>query len=250
MGMSDAKCATERRPLRVMREKVRDGAIWHADGDGDFDPRQFNPEYWLQRGPVSITERGRGNSMVVAGKGEQWVVRHYRRGGLPGPIMGDLYLWTGEARTRPAREWRLLCDLWQLGLAVPRPVAARYVRHGPFYRADMITALIEGSRAWSGILLDGRGKDAQFAAVGSAIRSLHDSGVYHADLNAHNILLDADNRVYFVDFDRARRRSAGAWRDKNLIRLERSLNKIAQGRNFVYRVSQWRALVTAYHAKG
>jgi tRNA A-37 threonylcarbamoyl transferase component Bud32 len=96
-------------------------------------------------------------------------------------------------------------------------------------------------------LLDGRGDEAQFAAVGAAVRLLHTYDVYHADLNTHNILIGYDGRVYFVDFDRARRRSSGAWRDKNLVRLERSLNKIAAGRTSVYSPSQWRALVTAYH---
>jgi 3-deoxy-D-manno-octulosonic acid kinase len=63
-------------------------------------------------------------------------------------------------------------------------------------------------------------------AVGSTIRLFHDQGVVHADLNARNILVTPENRVYLIDFDRARIRTADtrAFR-ANLKRLRRSLDK-------------------------
>ena len=45
-------------------------------------------------------------------------------------------------------------------------------------------------------------------AIGAAIARLHRGGVDHADLNAHNILLDGRGAVSVIDFDRGRVRGA------------------------------------------
>ena len=59
------------------------------------------------------------------------------------------------------------------------------------------------------------------------MRRFHDLGVCHADLNAHNVLL-SEETVYLIDFDRCElRKAAGFWRDENLVRLRRSLEKTA-----------------------
>ena len=67
------------------------------------------------------------------------MLRHYRRGGAVARLSGDAYLWTGAGRTRSFAEWRLLRQLRRWDLPVPRPIAARYVRQGLAYRADLIT---------------------------------------------------------------------------------------------------------------
>ena len=54
------------------------------------------------------------------------------------------------------------------------------------------------------------------------------AGVDHADLNAHNILLDSRGVVSVIDFDRGRVRERGAWTVHNLRRLHRSLAKISR----------------------
>jgi 3-deoxy-D-manno-octulosonic acid kinase len=66
-----------------------------------------------------------------------------------------------------------------------------------------------------------------WAEIGRVIRRFHNAGVWHADLNAHNVLLDANGAVTLIDFDRARfRPPAKRWREVNLARLLRSLNKL------------------------
>jgi 3-deoxy-D-manno-octulosonic acid kinase len=71
--------------------------------------------------------------------------------------------------------------------------------------------------------------------------------VFHADLNAHNVLLDAADRVWLVDFDRGELRARGAWTHANLARLERSLVKVSAGR---YRAEHWAALLEGYGSGG
>ena len=43
-------------------------------------------------------------------------------------------------------------------------------------------------------------------AIGRCIRRFHDLGVCHADLNAHNMLLNEDAKVYMIDFDQCQLR--------------------------------------------
>lgn len=170
-------------------------------------------------------ERGRGVVHFVAAGTAQWALRHYRRGGLPGRIISDRYLWLGAERTRAFREWRMLQRLWQDGLPVPQPVAAGWRRQGLSYRADLATVRIPGALPLSVRLAAGERID--WEGVGRVLGEFHRAGACHADLNAHNILLDAAGRAWLLDFDRGRFRSAGSWQRRNLERLQRSLRKLA-----------------------
>lgn len=193
---------------------------------------------------------GRGTAWIVPGAdGGEWVLRHYRRGGLPAKLIEDTYLWTGLGYTRPWCEWHLLAELHALGLPVPRPVAARVMRSGIGYRGDLITRRVPDARSLAELLAAGNTVAIPWPAIGACIRRFHEAGVWHADLNAHNILVDGTGGVWLIDFDRGERRSGdAAWKQENLARLKRSLHKsdpaeavIAQG---------WAALLDAYATRG
>jgi len=63
--------------------------------------------------------------------------------------------------------------------------------------------------------------------TGRLIARFHRAGLDHADLNAHNILFDANGHGWLIDFDRGVQRiPATAWRERNLKRLHRSLVKL------------------------
>jgi tRNA A-37 threonylcarbamoyl transferase component Bud32 len=99
----------------------------------------------------------------------------------------------------------------------------------------------------STLLSDAPLPEPAWRAIGSAIARLHAAGVDHADLNAHNILLDAGQGVSIVDFDRGRIRTGGAWQQGNLRRLRRSLAKISRGLPPLRITAQsWDALQGAY----
>ncbi len=182
----------------------------HAD-DGLFAP-----------GGDAAGAGGRGSAWL-AGGGE-WVLRHYRRGGFAARFSDDVYLWTGLERSRPWREWRLLDLLYKEGLPVPQPVAARVVRAGLGYRGDLLTRRIRDTVSLAERLAAG---SVPWRAIGACLRRFHDAGVWHADLNAHNLLLDSVDRVYLIDFDRGEQREpARGWQLGNLARLHRSLAKL------------------------
>jgi len=189
----------------------------------------FEREYWRGRGALEEVAGGRGTVAFVHDAGRRWVLRHYRRGGLVARFLDDTYFYTGAARTRAHAEWRLLRRLHEWGLAVPVPVAARYVRAGLVYRADLITEELPTRLTLARALAAGPLEPATWRAVGRCIAGLHGRGVQHADLNAHNLLLGTGGEVYVLDFDRGRIRARGAWEDRVLERLRRSLAKVTGG---------------------
>jgi 3-deoxy-D-manno-octulosonic acid kinase len=128
---------------------------------------------------------------------------------------------------RAFAEWRLLDYLAQRGLRVPKPVAAFYRRAGMTYQCDLITQRIMDAQSLSAALARSPIPESTWRAIGAAIAGLHSHGVDHADLNAHNILLDGSQGISVIDFDRGRLRASGRWTSRNLRRLYRSLAKIS-----------------------
>jgi 3-deoxy-D-manno-octulosonic acid kinase len=205
-----------------------------ADPAGLGNPSQsvarswFDPKFWSARGELEAASSGRGSAWFIGGAAQPWVLRHYRRGGFIASLSQDRYVWLGEPRVRAFAEWRLLAFLAARGLPVPKPIAAFYQRTGLTYRCDLITQRILHAQSLSAALAAAPLSQATWHAVGVAIARLHRSGVDHADLNAHNILLDAQAGVSVIDFDRGRLRPVGPWTLSNLRRLQRSLAKLSR----------------------
>ena len=83
--------------------------------------------------------------------------------------------------------------------------------------------------------------------VGECIARFHAAGVRHADLTAHNLQIDGDDRIFLLDFDRGRFESGpGPWRERNLARLHRSLTKISNAGAVSFAPAAWTALLEGY----
>ncbi len=233
-----------------------DGAqhvLYDADQFSDIAPIIFDPLALRKAGLLQGgSAAGRGTAHFIELNGKPCVLRHYRRGGMA-RLLGDRYLRGTLPQTRAWREWHLLANLTAQCLPVPQPVAAQVVTCGLFYRADLIMQRLEGTRSLCQTLEDGVVlSQEQWQAIGRCIRRFHDAGVYHADLNAHNILLDADEKVWLIDFDRGKVRvSASHWQQANLARLRRSLDKrlalheAGHGR-FHFANEDWQYLVSGW----
>lgn len=207
----------------------------------------FSPRHWAKREALRGAAGGRGQTWIVQSGDGEWVLRHYRRGGMVARFLNDYYLWTGLETTRPWCEWWLLDSLYKEGFPVPRPVAAQVTRHSLWYRGDLITQLIPNTRSLAAALRESSIETLPWHDIGACIRRFHDAGVYHADLNAHNILLDSGNTVYLIDFDRGERRTPGVlWQEANLGRLLRSLRKFIAPS--VIESSAWNAFLNGYQS--
>jgi 3-deoxy-D-manno-octulosonic acid kinase len=223
--------------------------VLYAAGSGQtFDGGCFDRRRWLERGARVHSSTGRGGVLILPRGGETWVLRHYHRGGFVARFVYDHYLWTGLARSRPFREWRLLAQLHGEGFPVPRPIAAHVLRRGLVYAADIVTDYLPDTRSLSSHLDDGGPPGAYWPEIGRMLRRFHDRGVDHPDLTAHNILLDPRGGVFLIDFDNAVLRASGAWRQAGVARLERSLRKVALETGTQFDDAGWAAMLAAYAA--
>ncbi len=211
------------------------------------DDTWFEREHWTAAGRAETASGGRGGVAFVETPAGACALRHYHRGGWAARLSRDRYVWTGAERTRAFREFRLLARLAERGLPVAAPVAARYVRHGAAYRADLLTRRVVAAHTLAQRLAERRLGGALAHRVGGTIARFHAAQVWHADLNAHNVLVDADDAVWLIDFDRGRVRAPNAaWRRANLRRLRRSLDKLGARAVADFDAQFWRPLLAAY----
>lgn len=247
----DATTARLAMPVRPAQRETGDGiTLWDAAALPECpDDASFDVRTWRAGGRILREAEGRGAAYFLSAGGDTvWVLRHYRRGGVLARLNRNRYAWTGASTTRPAREFRLLAALYNRGLPVPRPVAARAVRRGGLaYTADLITEAIPATRPLADYLGEQGLAPGGWQTLGAIIAALHQTGVWHADLNARNVLIVDPATFYLIDFDRARFRGDGNWRAANLKRLRRSLDKFA-GRwaTFHFTEDDWQALSRGY----
>ncbi len=210
-------------------------------------PSWFDLNWWRSRGVTIDSAPGRGESFFLryAELSLNLVWRHYKRGGLVAKLVEDRYLWAGLAQTRAYQEFSLTADLRQRGFPVPRPLAARVTRDGLSYRADLITERLPDVLSMAE-RLESDLHDFPWHEVGKTIARFHAIGLDHVDLNIRNILLNSHNRVYLIDFDRCRlRQPEKEWRQGNLDRLLRSLQKLFPNQNHD---PHWQRLLAGYEA--
>ena len=195
-------------------------------------------------------ESGIGRARVVyfLSEDKTWVLKHYYRGGAVASILKDQYLGFDIEKSRAFREWRLLKKMRQLGLPVPEAVAAHVEKGLFYYRADLITEKIEHSQTLADALEKNSISDERWKKIGVCIKLFHQHDIYHADLNARNILLTESGDVYLIDFDNSDfRLNSSSWKMANLVRLKRSLLKFKKrSPDFNFDEESWTVLLKAY----
>ena len=219
------------------------GSNSHSEFQGDYHTNTEN-----QQNNSSATGIGRARVVYFEYENLKLVLKHYYRGGLVASVVKDKYIGFDIENTRAFKEFRLLIEMQAMGLPVPDAVAA-CVEKGPFYfRADLITREIEGVKTLADILSAGEIETMLWKNIGVCIKRFHKKNVYHADLNARNILVSESADVYLIDFDNSHFRSdAKSWKMANLARLKRSLLKFKKNTaGFNFDADCWSVLMTGY----
>jgi hypothetical protein len=132
------------------------------------------------------------------------VLRHCRRGGLPGRFNRDLYF---GVRLRPFRELALTEELRARGVPTPEllGVAVLWVFPG-CYRGAVASREVAGAlNFWHYLCAAGPGERERICgAVAAVTIQMHDAGAVHPDLNLQNYLVRSDEQgtqVLIIDCD-------------------------------------------------
>ena len=190
---------------------------------------------------------GRAQVKFIETTHASYVIKHYMRGGFCKRLFHDRYFYLSAKHARPSCELRLLMSLRQLNLPVPDPVGCRIIRHGLFYKADLLMSEIPQAKPLSMWLQQISLEKNLWQRIGKVIKQFHSTGLYHADLNAHNILIDAKQKIWLIDFDRGSlRKPARWWQNNNLNRLKHSLLKLRKQGQCRFTNSDWQALLSGY----
>ncbi len=167
---------------------------------------------------------GRGGILrfTLEDRGDYGVIRRYRRGGVVRGFMTDAYV----VANRPLRELRVMEYAYKAGLPVPEPLGACWQRTGLFIRGFFSCREIAGCDLQTYLGTAHADAPETLRACGKTVKDMHDSGIYHADLQLRNVIV-GDAKVWLIDFDKAV--MAGPVRRlrraMNLLRLRRSFTK-------------------------
>jgi len=215
----------------------------------------FNCEPGSEKNQKQAAGIGRAPVKFFQFQGLSLVLKHYYRGGLIARMISDWYLGGQLDKTRAYREWCLLRTMRNLDLPVPKPVAAQVIKKALFYQADLITVEIERSETLADYIMNKAISESLWQNIGRCLKRFHAHNIFHADLNARNILLQMPEGaksdefdVYLIDFDRGDIRPGGdAWKRENMARLKRSLEKFQRNYDgFNFDEKCWQCLLDGY----
>jgi len=178
---------------------------------------------------------------------KRMIIRQYSHGGIFRTITRDIYLFG----SRSFRELALTQEIRSLGIPTIEPIGAihRSILHflyQPYFLSlevphakDLIQYIQEvGPRpAGEELLL----KRKTIRSAGILLRKFHQAGFFHGDLQLKNILVTGD-QLLLIDFDRSYRRKVLSIREriKNLLRLNRSVEKWRRLTLPITRTDRWR----------
>lgn len=267
------------KPSKTIQLLLCPAAPDHIDADW------LDAQYWEKRDAIIGSSRGRSATYFVKNSAEDsnessqvdptqnhqnqvpstntsadsemhYALRHYHRGGMVRHILRDHYWYSGRHNTRVYQELDILEKMQAWHLPAPVPIAGRVMRKGCYYRADILMQKIPNAKDLYEILRQRPIGVDVWRRIGRTIALFHEHGVYHADLNCHNIMLDAQEKVWLIDFDRASLQTAGeSWQSQNMGRLYRSFSKEkglqakSHSTPFFFTESQWEHLLKGYDEK-
>ncbi len=167
------------------------------------------------------------------------MLRKYLRGGLIRFINKDLFL----NSHRPLDELNIGTEAFRKGIPTAETLAAVSIKvSGFFYENYLITKELASccdlpqylerlSKSLKNNFLEK--KEQVLLKTAEAVKTMHDNGFLHADLNMKNILVHSLNpeKLYIIDWDKSvlQDKLSDSERSSNIIRFCRSMAKLKQG---------------------
>ena len=158
--------------------------------------------------------------------------RRCRRGGMARFFSSDTFI---GVNPRPLQELAVTVEAARRGIPVAQPLGVMVEWIGPvFYRGFFLTRAVAGLTLWEFLQTDDDPtvRDHVLRQARAAIDTMHERGLFHADLNLHNLLVTKEREsfaVIILDLDKARLSDLPlppAMRHENGERLMRSARKL------------------------
>ncbi len=153
------------------------------------------------------------------------IVKYNTRGGLIRLFVERTYLRTGKVCNRI--EFEQLINASEIGVNVPEPVA--FATKGLlFYQGWLVSKEIKNSETLAAVSLKDEARIGKFLdEIAGQINILINSGLHHVDLHPGNILVTDDDRIFIIDFHKARlfKGRKQKLRDKYSARWKRAVKK-------------------------
>ncbi|MBX7136699.1 MAG: hypothetical protein K1X83_01860 [Oligoflexia bacterium] len=153
------------------------------------------------------------------------VIKQYRRGGVFGIFVREVYWRVGALRSE--HECRMLEVVRSLGVSAPEAVAV-ISRGGRFYRTWLITREVGERLTLAELALADEDRARSIIpALVAQMNLLIDNQIFHVDLHPGNVLVGPGASVHLVDFDKAGEFSGSRedLRDKYVFRWRRAVIK-------------------------
>ncbi len=235
--------------MSQQNESARCYILQDENATDKLERQHFEADYWIDKPGFARVDGGRGGSIKIDLNGQPAILRQYKRGGLIRHISTDRYIWLGKSHSRPWVEWQLLKQASDAGLPVAKPLGACVWKSGLLYRAAIMTAFLEDTETLAERLTHSVLDQSIWYQMGSLLKKMQSLGFRHADLNANNLLIDRNSKIYIIDFDKGRlMKRLDNWQWSALYRLQRSLVKIDRQQTLNYRDDDWQVLMDGYQS--
>lgn len=188
----------------MIRLRTRTYDAYHFGLSFDLSDQQLKQLISIFNSPTVTVDSTLGGRAAIAttlleGIGSV-VVKHYFRGGLVRYILKRKYLKWGK--TRCQKEFELLQKVRRIGISAPEPIAFAH-RGVLFYQGWLVTREIKHHQTLAQISRSNE-QHARMAMkeVVQQVSKLIKNRILHPDLHPGNVIVDNQNKVYFLDFDK------------------------------------------------
>ena len=166
-----------------------------------LDCRQTLPDVPLGGENSPLGGRGAVAQATIKGIGPV-AVKQYNRGGLVRHVVKSKYLkWGG---TRSLKEFEILQTVRNLGINAPEPLVWVY-RGILVYSAWLVMRQITASQTLAQLSLENEDLAGRaMASTVDQIMTLVKNRILHVDLHPGNVIVDPEDTVYLLDFDKGR----------------------------------------------
>jgi 3-deoxy-D-manno-octulosonic acid kinase len=161
--------------------------------------REFNRP--VEKAETRLSGRVRPQIAKIEGLGRV-LVKHYFRGGILRHLNRRSYLKIGK--TRSAAEFEALIRVRAIGVSAPEPLVYASISRGVvFYQAWLVLKEVQAAESLAALALTMPDRaETILPLISKQIKLLIRNKMLHVDLHPGNILVDADNRIYLIDFDK------------------------------------------------